>query len=172
MVSNWTGIVILIVIFIAYLGVVYWKNQVSVVVASKKEGFLVQTPAPTMMPQRVRFAPMNNETTPSGPNPPNQAANPDEVVYYPQEEPMDHQYNEQESSELPERLRYPERSFRPAPSNTDTELAMQAGIAGQPDPSQLQQIRMFNSEMAINGGEVMAGIYANDTSMATNYSGL
>jgi hypothetical protein len=172
MVSNWIGIAVLAGIFILYLGIVYWKNNISVVVASEKEGFIVQTPAPAALPRRVRFQPEDNETTPSGPNAPNQAANPDEVVYYQPEEPLDPQYNDQESSEMPERLRYPERSFRPAPSNTDTDLAMMAGISGSPDPSQLQQVRMFNSEMGITGGEVMPGIFANDTSMATNFSGI
>jgi hypothetical protein len=172
MVSNWFGIAILFGIFAIYLGVVYWKNTVSAVVASEKEGFIVQTPAPAPMPRRVRFVPEENETTPSGPSPPNQAANPDEVVYYAPEEAMDPSLKNYESSEMPERLRYPERAFRPAPPNVDTELAMQAGLAGEPDPSQLQQIRMFNSELAITGGEVMPGIYANDTSMATNFSGI
>ncbi len=172
MVSNWTGIAILMGIFVLYLGIVYWKNTMSVIVASKKEGFVVQTPAPAPLPRRVRIQEDQDETVPSGPNAPSQAANPDEVVYYQQEEAMDPQYTGYESSEMPERIRYPERSFRPAPSNTDAELAMQAGISGSPDPSQLQQVRMFSSEMAGNGGEVMPGIYANDTTMATNFSGI
>ncbi len=172
MVSNYIGIAVLAAIFIAYLGIVYWKNNVSVIVASEKEGFVVQTPAPVVPIRHVRFQSEDNETAPSGPNAPNQAADPDEVVYYQQEEPVDPSLKSYESSEMPERMRYPERSFRPAPPNTDTELAMQSGIAGHPDPSQLQQVRMFNAEMAIAGGEVMPGIYANDTTMATNYSGI
>ena len=50
-------------------------------------------------------------------------------------------------------------------------MAMAAGLAGRPDPSQLQQSQMFNLEMAENGGEIMPGIFANDTLTPTNFSG-
>lgn len=158
MVSTTAGLAILAVIFIVYLGVVYWKNKTSVVFADEKEGFVVQTPA--MVAQVA-----------GGPSTPSEAPNVREVIYHPEEMPRDPSESGYESSEMPERLRHPERAFRPAPGNTEADMAMAAGIAGQPDPSQLQQAQMFNTEMAENGGEIMPGIFANDTMAPTNFSG-
>ena len=155
MVSTSAGLGILVVIFVVYLAVVYWKNKTSVVFADEKEGFVVQTPA----------------SVAGGPSTPSQAPIIREIVYQPEEGPRDPQDEGYESSEMPERLRYPERSFRPAPDNTETDMAMSSGIAGQPDPSQITQAQMYNAEMAENGGEIMPGIFANDTMTPTNFSG-
>lgn len=167
MVSTTAGLVILAVIFIVYLGVVYWKSKTSVVFASEKEGFVVQTPA--LLQTREGYEP----TVPGGPSAPSQAPPMNEVIYQPEEGPRDPSAESYESSEMPERLRHPERSFRPAPGNTEPTLweAQAAGIAGPPDPSQLQQAQMFSLEMAENGGEIMPGIFANDTLAPTNFSG-
>ncbi len=150
------GLAILAVIFIIYLTVVYWKNKTSVVFADEKEGFVVQTPAIQQ---------------PGGPSTPSEAPPVREVIYQPEEGPRDPSDEGYESSDLPERLRHPERSFRPAPGNTEADMAMAAGIAGKPDPSQLAQSQMFSAEMAENGGQIMPGIFANDTMAPTNYSG-
>ena len=163
MVSTTAGLVILAVIFIVYLVVVYWKNKTAVVFASEKEGFLVQTPAVLT----EGYEP----TVPGGPSTPSQAPPVREVIYQPEEGPSDPSAENYESSEMPERLRHPGRSFRPAPGNTEADMAMAAGLAGKPDPSQLQQSQMFNLEMAENGGEIMPGIFANDTLAPTNFSG-
>lgn len=166
MVSTTAGLAILVVIFIVYLAVVYWKNKTSVVFASEKEGFVVQTPA--MLHQiNEGYEPI----VPGGPSTPSQAPPLKEVIYQPEEGPRDPSAESYESSEMPERLRHPERSFRPAPGNTEADMAMAAGLAGKPDPSQLQQSQMFNLEMAENGGEIMPGIFANDTLAPTNFSG-
>ncbi len=164
--STAAGLLILAVIFVIYLGVVYWKNKTSVVFASEKEGFVVQTPASTYE-LREGYEP----TVPGGPSTPSQAPPSREVIYQPEEGPLDPSAEHYESSDVPERLRHPERSFRPAPGNTETDMAMAAGIAGKPDPSQLEQSQMFNLEMAENGGEIMPGIFANDTMAPTNFSG-
>jgi hypothetical protein len=166
--STAAGLLILVVIFVIYLGVVYWKNKTSVVFASEKEGFLVQTPAQSHAAEmKEGYEP----TVPGGPSTPSQAPPVKEVIYQPEEGPRDPSAENYESSEVPERLRHPERSFRPAPGNTETDMAMAAGLAGKPDPSQLQQSQMFNLEMAENGGEIMPGIFANDTMAPTNFSG-
>ena len=162
--NTFAGLAILAVIFIVYLGIVYWKSKTSVVFASEKEGFVVQTPA---LPVTEGYEP----TVPGGPSTPSQAPPLREVIYQPEEGPRDPNAEHYESSDMPERLRHPERSFRPAPGNTETDMAMAAGIAGKPDPSQLQQAQMFNLEMAQNGGEIMPSIFANDTMAPTNYSG-
>lgn len=162
MVSTTAGLAILAAIFIVYLIVVYWKNKTSVVFASEKEGFVVQTPA-----LKEGYEP----TVPGGPSTPSQAPPLRQVIYQPEEGPRDPLEENYESSEMPERLRHVERSFRPAPGNTETDMAMSAGIAGKPDPSQLEQSQMFNLEMAENGGEIMPGIFANDTLAPTNFSG-
>jgi hypothetical protein len=161
------GLIILAVIFIIYLGVVYWKNKTSFVFATEKEGFVVQTPAMSHAELREGYEP----TMPGGPSTPSQAPSVKEVIYQPEEGPRDPSAEHYETSDMPERLRHPERSFRPAPGNTETDMAMAAGLAGRPDPSQLEQAQMFNAEMAENGGEIMPGIFANDTMSPTNFSG-
>lgn len=166
--STAAGLAILAIIFIIYLGIVYWKNKTSVVFASEKEGFVVQTPA---MPRTEELREGYEPTVPGGPSTPSQAPPIKEVIYQPEEGPRDPSAENYESSEMPERLRHPERVFRPAPGNTETDMAMAAGIAGRPDPSQLEQSQMFNLEMAENGGEIMPGIFANDTMAPTNFSG-
>ncbi len=158
MVSTSAGLGILVVIFVVYLAVVYWKNKTSVVFADEKEGFVVQTPASAMIAA-------------GGPSTPSEAPPVREIVYQPEEGPRDPMDEGYESSEMPERLRHPERSFRPAPGNTEADMAMSAGIAGRPDPSQITQAQMYNAEMAENGGEIMPGIFANDTMTPTNFSG-
>lgn len=155
MVSTSASLGILALIFIAYLAIVYYKNKTSVVFADEKEGFVVQTPA----------------TMPGGPSSPSEAPSIREVIYQPEEGPRDPMEEGYESSDMPERLRHPERSFRPAPGNTETDMAMAAGIAGRPDPSQITQAQMYNVEMGENGGEIMPGIFANDTMTPTNFSG-
>lgn len=170
MVSTTAGLAILAVIFIIYLAVVYWKNKTSVVFASEKEGFVVQTPANVTEGYESI---VHGGTVPGGPSTPSQAPPIKEVIYQPEEGPRDPSADTYESSEMPERIRHPERSFRPAPGNTESSLweAKAAGIAGNPDPSQMEQAQMFNLEMAENGGEIMPGIFANDTLAPTNFSG-
>ena len=54
---------------------------------------------------------------PSGPNPPSQEAPKGEMIVYGEPSASDPYYESQESSDIPENLRYPERSFRPPPLN-------------------------------------------------------
>jgi hypothetical protein len=78
-----------------------------------------------------------------------------ERVQYTEEVPADPYANQQESAEMPERMRNPERSFRPAPPNTQTP---DSGVAG-PGP-----MPGYAQEMVQNEGEFMPGIvaYEND----------
>ncbi len=132
------------------------------------EGF--EVPAPASI--ELRKAPIYPKRVimPSGPNPPSQEAPPGEMVVYGEPAPKDPYYEPQESSDIPENLRYPERSFRPPPLNDNTSIAVEAGIASNniqvtPDNSQ-----KFQPDFIQGGGEFMPGIFANDTFSDTNYS--
>jgi hypothetical protein len=134
----------------------------------KSEGF--EIPAPASI--EIRKAPLYPERTimSSGPNPPNQQAPNNEIVVYGEPAAKDPYYETQESSDIPENLRYPERSFRPPPLNNNTSLAVESGIASHnmqisPDNSQ-----KFNPDFVAGGGEFMPGIFANDTFSDKSYS--
>lgn len=106
----------------------------------------------------------------SGPHTPNQAANPDEVTVYAPPGPTDPYAEGQESSEIPENLRHPERAFRPPPLNDQTELAVQAGIASQTHQVASDGSQQYRQEMISGGGEFMPGIFANDTTFDATFS--
>lgn len=129
-----------------------------------------EVPAPTEI--EIRQAPLYPPRTivSSGPNPPSQEAPNGETVIYGQPEPKDPYYEAQESSDVPERLRYPERSFRPPPLNDNTSIAVGAGIASNMNQVTADNSQKFQPEFIQGGGEFMPGIFANDTYSDTNYS--
>lgn len=129
-----------------------------------------ETPAPASI--EIRQAPIYPERTisPSGPNPPNQAAPAGEEVVYGDPAPKDPYYEQQDSSDIPENLRYPERSFRPAPMNNNTTIAVQSGVASQHLQVNNDNSQQFQQEMIQGGGEFMPGIFANDTFNDASYS--
>ena len=133
-----------------------------------KEPFEIPAPASV----EIRQAPIYPERTitPSGPNPPNQAAPTNEKVVYDDPTPKDPYYEQQDSSDIPENLRYPERSFRPAPMNNNTTIAVQSGIASQNLQVNNDNSQKYQQELIQGGGEFMPGIFANDTFNDTNYS--
>jgi hypothetical protein len=106
---------------------------------------------------------------PSGPNPPSQASPNQEIVY---QEPRakDPLYEPQESSDIPENLRYPENSFRPAPNNDNTAIAVQAGIASDRLQVSSDNSQQMQPEFIQGGGEFMPGIFANDTYNDNSFS--
>ena len=129
-----------------------------------------EVPAPTEI--EIRQAPLYPPRTisPSGPNPPNQTAPNGETVIYGEPTPKDPYYEPEESSDVPERLRYPERSFRPSPMNDDTSIAVGAGIASNNIQVTSDNSQTFQPEFIQGGGEFMPGIYANDTLSDKSYS--
>lgn len=156
---------------------VYWfvkdsifKNEPH---SNKNESF-ESTSIPGRAPIEIRQAPIYPERTvsPSGPNPPNQAAPEDEVVVYADPTPQDPYNLPQESSDIPENLRYPERSFRPTVENNRTNIAVEGGIASNNIQVTSDNSQKFAVDMIQNGGEFMSGIYANDTFSDTNYSAI
>jgi hypothetical protein len=134
----------------------------------QKEGF----EHPAKAPIEIRQAPIYPERSvaASGPNPPNQAPPSDEVILHNEPVPKDPYYESQESSAIPENLRYPERSFRPTVANNQTQIAVEAGIANNNMQISSDNSQQFSTDFIQNGGEFMNGIYANDTYNDTNYS--
>jgi hypothetical protein len=133
-----------------------------------KENF--EVPAPASI--ELRKAPIYPERTvmPSGPNPPSQSPPNGQINVYGEPAPQDPYYESQESSDIPENLRYPERSFRSPPLNNNTSIAVDAGIASNIMQISSDNSQQFNPDFIQNGGEFMKGIFANDTYSGTSYS--
>jgi hypothetical protein len=157
---------VLLVGFVVYFLI---KDKIFEVPAPlKTEQF--EVPAPASI--EIRQAPIYPErvVAPSGPNPPNQEAPGNEMVVYGEPAPKDPYYETQESSDIPENLRYPERSFRPPPLNNNTSIAVEAGIASHNMQVTSDNSQKMNPDFIQAGGEFMPGIFANDTFSDTNYS--
>lgn len=124
----------------------------------------VPAPAPLL----VRQAPVypEREVASSGPSPPSQAASSEEMVVYGPPQASDPYDERQETSEIPETLRHPERAYRPAPSAHHTSLARESGVAS----SVSEGPGMRSTEMIQNGGQFMDGVYANDSFEDTQFS--
>jgi hypothetical protein len=135
---------------------------------TKTEGF--EIPAPASI--EVRKAPIYPERVimSSGPNPPSQEAPNNELVVYGEPTAKDPYYESQESSDIPENLRYPERSFRPPPLNNNTSIAVEAGIASNNIQVTSDNSQKFQTDFIEAGGEFMPGIFANDTFSDKSYS--
>ena len=145
-----------------------FDNSANYNVSSKTENF--EVPAPTSI--EIRQAPLYPQRTivSSGPNPPSQEAPQGQVVIYGGPEAKDPYYEPQDSSDIPENLRYPERSFRPPPVNNNTSIAVEAGIASNNIQTSSDNSQKFSTEFIEGGGEFMPGIFANDSLSDTNYS--
>jgi hypothetical protein len=129
-----------------------------------------EVPAPASI--ELRKAPIYPERVimPSGPNPPSQQAPRGEMVVYGEPAASDPYYEAQESSDIPENLRYPERSFRPPPMNNNTSIAVEAGIASNNIQVTSDNSQKFQPDFIQGGGEFMPGIFANDTFDDKNFS--
>lgn len=107
----------------------------------------------------------------SGPHSPQQASQETETMdVYAPPGPKDPYAEPQESSDIPETLRHPERSFRAPPMNDQRQVAVQAGIASPHHQVSSDQAQMYSQEMIQNGGEYMPGIFANDTFNDSSFS--
>jgi hypothetical protein len=137
---------------------------------STKNTETFEVPAPASI--EIRQAPLYppRVVMPSGPNPPSQKAPENEVVMYGEPQATDPYYESQESSDIPENLRYPERSFRPPPLNNNTTIAVESGIASNNIQVTSDNSQKINPEFIQGGGEFMPGIYANDTFSDKSYS--
>ena len=99
----------------------------------------------------------------SGPNSPAQDSPSNEAVVYGDPAAKDPYHESHESSEIPENLRHPERSFRPPPLNDNTDIAVQAGISSRQNQVTSANTQQYQQEFIQGGGEFMPGIFANDT---------
>ena len=84
--------------------------------------------------------------------------------------PLDPYRKHQESSDIPENLRHPERSFRAPPVNDQTSLAVSSGIASHTNHVSSDHSQQFQTETISGGGEFMPGIFANDTFHDASFS--
>jgi hypothetical protein len=127
-----------------------------------------EVPAPG--PIEIRQAPLYPErtATASGPNSPNQSGN--NTIVYAEPQAKDPYHESQENSDIPERMRNPENSFRPAPPQDQHQLAVQSGVASDRLQRNSDNSQQFQEEFIQGGGEFMPGIFANDTFTDTNYS--
>lgn len=99
----------------------------------------------------------------SGPNSPAQEPPSNEMVVYADPSAKDPYDEANESSEIPENLRHPERSFRPPPLNDNTDIAVQSGISSRKNQVTSANTQQYQEEFIQGGGEFMPGIFANDT---------
>lgn len=112
--------------------------------------------------------------SPSGPNPPNAVPNP-AADYEPPEVPPEVEAHDpydspNSSSNLQDTLRKPQRLFSPGVMPTDNRLVMDSGVASPFTQVTAQSIQTFTPELAMNGGEFMRGIAANDTTQDMNFA--
>lgn len=127
-------------------------------------------PAPSTI--EIRQAPLYEprNAMASGPNSPSQEAPSHDVVVHAEPQATDPYRENQESSDIPENLRHPERSFRPPPLNNESSLAVQSGIASNTNHVPFDNPQKFQTETISGGGEFMPGIFANDTFHDTSFS--
>ena len=128
------------------------------------QGGSVPGPAPVL----IRQAPVypEREMIPSGPSPPSHSPSSEEMVVYGPPQASDPYDANQESSAIPETLRHPERAYRPAPSAHHTSIARDSGLASEVSSGPGTR----STEMIQNGGEIMEGVFANDTFEDTQFS--
>lgn len=134
------------------------------VLLDTKEEFAPTIERPAYAPIQTRpdvLPPM--DVASSGPNAPTKAAN----IEMPPKElndplPNDPLAEGAESADAPERLRHPERAFGARLPNTDTELAVESGIASVATATTTQAIQHFTPEGITNGGLFFGGVAAMD----------
>ena len=92
----------------------------------------------------------------------------------PPETPMDPQDKGYESSEIPERLRHPERSYSPGLVNEDVSLAVASGTASERfAETAAASFQQFGPEYVQNGSQFLeSGVMANDLTLETEYSSI
>jgi hypothetical protein len=134
--------------------------------ANRADRFEVPAPGPIEIRQAPIYPP--RVVSPSGPGAPSQAG--EQVVVYGDPQAKDPYQESQENSDIPERMRNPENSFRPAPAQDQHQLAVQSGVASQRIQSSSDNSQQYSEEFIQGGGEFMPGIFANDTLNDTNFS--
>ena len=143
-------------------------DNTDTVILSPHEPFSVPAPTSIEIRQAPSYPPQ--VVASSGPNAPGQAPPSGEVVVYADPQATDPYDQHQESSDIPENLRHPERSFRPPPTNDHTSLAVHSGVASHTTQVSGDNSQKFQTEIIQGGGEFMPGIFANDTFHDNSFS--
>lgn len=170
------GVLIFIVGFCIYT---FCKLKIfpsSVSELQSKEGF---DPA-TIPPERdliIESAP-RTISMPSGPNSPSQALyagnETDTTISHKEPEATfgnnSAEYNA--SPDAPDSVRHPERSYRPAPANSQTHIMKESGIGSSVQNISPQNYQSYSTDTIQNSGEFMGGVFANDTTSDMSYSTL
>ena len=160
---------VLIVLGVVIIGCIVYmlvRDRIFDTPVSDQEAFEYPAPGPIEIRQAPLYPPRT--VAPSGPNPPSQ--NSENVVVYREPHATDPYQESQENSDIPERMRNPENSFRPAPAQDQHQLAVQSGVASPRVQSNSDGSQQFAQEFIQGGGEFMPGIFANDTFTDTNFS--
>lgn len=109
----------------------------------------------------------------AGPNSPSQMPPPthDTNERLPGPEESDPEESSYGSSNMQDNMRYPERSFGPAPKPKATAIAVDAGIASNLNSGVNTALQTFSPDFAQNDTEfIPGGIFANDSFDNPNYS--
>jgi hypothetical protein len=160
---------VLIIGFIVYVLIrdkLFYVDEQSI--HSSAESFSIPAPATIEVRRPPLYA--EQQVAPSGPQAPSVAPPADEVIQYGEPIAKDPYHSSQESSDIPENLRHPERSFRPTPTNEMHSIATQSGIASEHTHVSSDNSQHFQQEMIQGGGEFMPGIFANDSFTDTSFS--
>lgn len=162
-------VVLLLVGFVVYLFIrdKIFDNE-DTVVLMPSEKFSVPAPASIEIRQAPVYAPQVIAS--SGPNAPSQAPPAGETIVYDDPRATDPYQESQESSDIPENLRHPERAFRSPPLNDQTSLAVQSGVASHHTQVSGDNSQKYETETLSGGGEFMPGIFANDTFHDNSFS--
>lgn len=162
-------VIVLVILFLGYqLILKYTANDDSYVNYTLASG----SPAPANVPPNLPPVAMEGPRTivPGGPSTPSQAAPLDTVRITAATGALDPYAEQQEDANAPEKLRHPERMFRPAPNMDEVNMVTESGIGGRATQVAADAAEVFAPEFAQNGGEFMGGVFANDTDLPSNFS--
>lgn len=151
------------IVLALYIGYCLYSYAEKNVVATSVESFVpVQVPVPAAADMALRIVEQQQQQQPQMQK---------QVRHVKDEAPFDPNEHTEESAQIPERLRHPERSFSPGYVNDETQNAVASGVASYSADVTARAEQTFGPEFVQNGGQFMEGIVANDDSAAVAYSG-
>lgn len=130
-----------------------------------------EVPAPAAAPiQAGPYAP-TRIVAPAGPNPPAQAAPVQQATFHAPAAPTDPLAEPHQAAFQPDTVRNPETAFEPAVKPRPGLTPVQAGVASLTQGPTPNNIQSFGLDTIQNSGEfIQGGVFANDTTLPTNYS--
>jgi hypothetical protein len=148
------------IVLALYVGYCLYSQAEKNIVATSVETFVpVQVPVPAAADMALRIVEQQQQVPVQ------------RVMHVKDEAPFDPSEHVEESAQIPERLRHPERSFSPGYVNDETQNAVASGVASYSADVTARAEQTFGPEFVQNGGQFMEGIVANDDSAAVAYSG-